>query len=125
MTALSVLLATVAAVALSATYYALAPAPAPTTGGAPGPSPSAPVQAVTELVRSGAVAALVAGLMSAAGWAGAGQGLLLGLSLWTLPVVLLLGSVVHEGTPSRAAALHAGDWLLKLLVVGLLVGLLG
>jgi len=50
------------------------------------------------------------------------QGALLGAGLWTLPVVLLIGSVVHESTPSRSAALHAGDWLVKLVALGAIIG---
>ena len=38
------------------------------------------------------------------------------------PVVLLTGSVVHEKVPWRLAAIHAGDWLVKLLLVTLVVG---
>ena len=29
--------------------------------------------------------------------------------------------MIHENTPWRLAAIHAGDWLLKLLAVGVLV----
>jgi len=44
--------------------------------------------------------------------------------LWlAFPVILLLGSVVHENVPWQLAALHAGDWLVKLLVVSLIVGI--
>ena len=46
-----------------------------------------------------------------------------GVALWTgFPVVLWVGAVVHERTPVRLAAIHAGDWLLKLLAVGALLG---
>jgi len=38
------------------------------------------------------------------------------------PVVLLAGSVLHERVPWRLAAIHAGDWLLKLIAVTLIVG---
>ena len=41
-----------------------------------------------------------------------------------LPVVLLAGSVFHEGTRPASAALHAGDWLLKLIVIGMILGIL-
>ena len=69
------------------------------------------------------VAALVGGLLAAADWSGLGSGALLGLSLWTLPVVLLAGSVFHEGVPTRRAAVHAVDWLVKLVAVGAILGL--
>jgi len=39
------------------------------------------------------------------------------------PVILLAGSVLHERVPWRLAAVHAGDWLLKLVAVALIVGL--
>jgi hypothetical protein len=47
----------------------------------------------------------------------------LGLALWVaFPGVLLTGSVVHEKVPWRLAAIHAGDWLVKLLLVSLATG---
>jgi len=36
---------------------------------------------------------------------------------------VLLNSVLHEHVSWRLAAIHAGDWLIKLLVVTLIVGL--
>jgi hypothetical protein len=54
------------------------------------------------------------------GWAGAA---LLGLALWIgIVVVLLTGSVYHEKVPVKLAAIHAGDWLLKLVVIAIIVG---
>jgi hypothetical protein len=41
------------------------------------------------------------------------------------PAVLLSGSVLHERVPWQLAAIHAGDWLLKLIAVTLIVGLGG
>ncbi len=39
--------------------------------------------------------------------------------LWIgFPVVLLSGSVLWEDVPARLAAIHAGDWLIKLLLIG-------
>ena len=47
----------------------------------------------------------------------------LGLGLWgAFPVVLLTGSVVHEQVPWQQATIHAGDWLVKLLLISALVG---
>jgi hypothetical protein len=52
-------------------------------------------------------------------WTG---GLLLGLALWIgFPLVLWTGALIHENTPWRLAAIHAGDWLVKLLVVAMIV----
>ena len=47
----------------------------------------------------------------------------LGLRLWVaFPVVLLSGSVVHEKVPWQQAAVHAGDWLVKLLLMSAVQG---
>jgi uncharacterized membrane protein YdjX (TVP38/TMEM64 family) len=46
----------------------------------------------------------------------------LGALLWIFPAAILLGSVVHEGVPLALAAIHAGDWLVKLLLIGVVVG---
>ena len=53
------------------------------------------------------------------GWEGA-----VGVSamVWVFPGAILLGSVVHEGVPLALAAIHAGDWLVKLLLIAVVVG---
>lgn len=39
--------------------------------------------------------------------------------LWlAFPVVLLIGSVIHEGTSKKLAVIHAVDWLVKLSLFG-------
>ena len=74
--------------------------------------------AVVELARNLLVAGVVAVIMSRANVAGIGPGVLLGIVLWIgFPVVLLAGSVFHERVPLALAAIHSGDWLLKLVVV--------
>ena len=51
--------------------------------------------------------------------------LLLALVVWIgFPVALLTGSVTWEKVPPVTAALHAGDWLLKLLLIGAVLGAL-
>jgi hypothetical protein len=46
------------------------------------------------------------------------------LALWVgFPAVLLAGSVVHEKVSWRLAAIHAGDWLVKLLIIAVIVGI--
>jgi hypothetical protein len=35
--------------------------------------------------------------------------------------MLLISSVVHENVAWRLAALHAGDWLVKLLLIAVIV----
>ncbi|MGY1680838.1 DUF1761 domain-containing protein [Geodermatophilus sp. SYSU D01176] len=75
-----------------------------------------------ELARSGTVAVTVSALAARTGVSRPGEAVRLGLALWVaFPVVLLTGSVVHEKVPWRLAAIHAGDWLAKLLLVSLVV----
>lgn len=68
------------------------------------------------------VAAVLAGLVIEVGIAGLAGAVLLGLVVWLgFPVVLLLGSIIWEDVPWRQAAIHAGDWLVKLVVVAVIV----
>ena len=86
-------------------------------GGAP-PAWLLPV----ELARSGAVTAAVAVVADRTGTEGPAAAARLGLDLWgAFPVVLLTGSVVHEKVPWQKAAIHAGDWLVKLLLIATLL----
>lgn len=120
MVTIGIAAAAVAAFFISGLYYALMPA----ADGATGPERSAASTAAVELARNTVIAALVAGLLTVADVDGPLGGGLLGLALWLLPVVLLAGSVFHEGTTPASAALHAGDWLLKLVALGVIVGIL-
>jgi hypothetical protein len=51
-------------------------------------------------------------------WKGAVR---LGILVWFFPAMILLGSVVHEGVPLMLAAIHAGDWLAKLLLMSVIL----
>lgn len=76
-----------------------------------------------ELARSSAVAVAMAVLVDRTQTHGPVAAARLGLGLWAaFPLVLLVGSVVHEKVPWQQAAIHAGDWLVKLLLVSTLVG---
>jgi len=83
---------------------------------------SPPWKMAVEFSRGLILAAVIAGLASAADiddWTG---GLLLGLALWIgFPFVLWAGAVIHENTPLTLAAIHAGDWLVKLPLVAVIV----
>jgi hypothetical protein len=80
-----------------------------------------PWQVALEVVRCLVIAVVVTGLARRADvdtWAG---GILLALALWVgFPLVLWAGAILHERTPWKLAAIHAGDWLLKLLVVAVI-----
>jgi hypothetical protein len=52
-------------------------------------------------------------------WRGAAR---LGALIWVFPAMILLGSVVHENVPLMLAAIHAGDWLVKLLLMSVILG---
>lgn len=119
---LAVLVATIAAFALGGAYYAVfGERLIEVSDAAAAAEQPAPWQIAVEFLRCLVLAAVVAGLASEAGideWTG---GLLLGLALWVgFPLVLWVGAIIHENTPWKLAAIHAGDWLLKLLVVALI-----
>ena len=70
------------------------------------------------LVLAYVIARFVA-LLGVGSWLGAVH---FGLSLWIgFPVILLLGSVLWENVPWKVAAIHAGDWLVKMLVIPIIV----
>jgi hypothetical protein len=76
-----------------------------------------PNKIIIELTRTfvlGLVLAYACGLL---GITTLYQAALLSFWLWIgFPVVLLVGSVIHEHFAPRLAAIHAGDWLVKLLI---------
>jgi hypothetical protein len=37
--------------------------------------------------------------------------------------MILLGSVIHENVPWKLAAIHTGDWLVKLLLMAVILSL--
>ena len=75
-----------------------------------------------EILRSLIVAGAVAGLSSLIRIDDLAGALALGAVLWAaFPLPILAGSVVHEGTNWRLAAIHAGDWLAKLLVISVII----
>lgn len=113
---LAVAVAVVSAFVVSSVYYSVAGHEA-----GDGSRP-APWQILAELGRSALVTILLAVLVVRMdlGFAGA---VLLGLAAWAgFPFVLLSGSVMWDRVAVRVAATHAGDWLLKLLVITAIVG---
>ncbi|HSK93992.1 MAG TPA: DUF1761 domain-containing protein [Candidatus Angelobacter sp.] len=77
-----------------------------------------------ELVRSLVLATVIAGLARLLDITDLGGALQLGLALWVgFPVILLVGSVIWENVAPALATIHAGDWLLKLLIVATIVSL--
>jgi hypothetical protein len=79
-------------------------------------------EVVAEFGRGLAVAYVFARLamwLGIASWRGSVR---LGAWLWAFPALILSGSVLHEGYPWIMAAIHAGDWLVKLLLMALIIG---
>ena len=77
---------------------------------------------VIELVRCLVLAFVIAHIIAALGVSNWFIGAHLGLLLWLgFPVVLLTGSVIWENIPVKVAAIHAGDWLVKLLVIPIIL----
>lgn len=110
--------AAVAAFVLSGAWYAVL-SPTPTEA-----EPVPPWTYGVELVRNVVVATVITGLVTETGTTTWPAGIALGLALWTgFPLVLWVGAVVHEKTPIPTAALHAGDWLLKLPLIATLATL--
>jgi hypothetical protein len=76
-----------------------------------------------ESARSLVVAFVVVALAGGVGADGIAEGALIGIVLFAgFPVVLFAGSMLHERYPARLAALHLGDWLLKLIAIGAIAG---
>jgi hypothetical protein len=120
---LAVLAATVAAFILGGAYYAvLGDQLAQVSEAAAAGGRTPPWTLAVELLRNLVVASVVAGLAAEGEIDGLAGGLCLGLALWVgFPVVLWAGAMVHERTPWKLAAIHAGDWLAKLVAVAAIV----
>jgi hypothetical protein len=91
------------------------------SGFAASPEPSA-VKAICELLRTFVLAYVIARIVllgNIVDWKGA---LRLGLWLWIgFPVVLLTGSMLWQNVPWQLAAIHSGDWLIKLILIPVVV----
>ena len=74
------------------------------------------------ITQSLVVAALLAYLVSRLGIVERRAALRLGALVWIFPASILAGSVVHENVPLALAAIHAGDWLAKLLLMSVILG---
>jgi len=77
----------------------------------------------TEFVRGLIVAYVLARFVALLGiveWRGAVQ---LGVWVWIgFPLMILVGSVMWDKRPWKLAAIHAGDWLLKVLLMAVILG---
>jgi len=126
---LAVVVATVAAIVASSLWYIVfGKARAELLGTEPGAKVDTrkpqPAKIGFELVRSFIVAYVIARfvvLLRIADWIGAVQ---LGIWLWIgFPLMILVGSVQWDKRPWKLAAIHAGDWLMKLLLMAIILAL--
>jgi Protein of unknown function (DUF1761) len=68
------------------------------------------------------VAFMLSYFVARLGIAGLRDAARLGVLVWIFPAMILLGSVVHENVPWMLATIHAGDWLVKLLLMAVILG---
>ncbi len=79
---------------------------------------------ILEILRSLLLASVLAGLANRLGIKDVWSAVSLGLILWIgFPFILLSGSVIWDNIPWKIAAIHAGDWFLKLVIISITVGL--
>jgi hypothetical protein len=77
-------------------------------------------ESVRGLVVAYVLARLVV-LLGVADWRSAVQ---LGVWVWIgFPLMILVGSVLWDRRPWKLAAIHSGDWLLKLLIMAVILAL--
>jgi len=77
---------------------------------------------VVEFARCLVLAFIIARFVALLGVASVFGAVKFGLFLWIgFPVILLTGSILWENVPWKVAAIHAGDWLVKLLVIPIIV----
>jgi hypothetical protein len=77
---------------------------------------------VAEFARWLLIAFVMARFMRKLGIADVPAALAFGLWMWLVIYTALAGSVLHEGTPWRLYAIHAGDGLVKLLLIAAILG---
>src|SRR6266850_6366282 len=79
---------------------------------------------LVELARCIILAYVIArfvALLGISSWMGAVH---FGFMVWIgFPVIILTGSILWENTPWKVAAIHAGDWLVKMLVISVIITL--
>lgn len=82
-----------------------------------------PIKMLVEIFRSIILAWVIAYLFQKIGVASIGDAIKYGLLLWVgFPLILLTGSIMWENVPWKLAAIHSGDWLIKLLIISTIIG---
>ncbi len=111
--------AVVAAFVASAVWYILFAkerarlSPAARASGRPQPKLLA-----AELAKNIILVCCIAYFVQALRITGPADALHVALAFWVaFPVLILMSSVMYEKVPSKLAAIHAGDWLIKLVLI--------
>jgi hypothetical protein len=82
-----------------------------------------PKNIILELLRTFVLALVFAVILSGMKDTSLHASLLLGIQLWlAFPLILLGGSVLWDKVPLKLAAIHTGDWLIKMLLIAAIVG---
>jgi hypothetical protein len=77
-----------------------------------------PIKMAFEIARNIVLAYVLAYLVARLGVTGWSAAIQVAILAWIgFPVILLAGSVMWENVPWKLAAIHAGDWLFKLLLM--------
>ena len=120
---LRIIAAALAAFVASAVWYTVFGGPTARLSDANPASAATPALVMLFVVaQSLVVAAMLAYLVSRLGIVERRAALRLGALVWIFPASILLGSVVHKNVPLALAAVHAGDWLAKLLLMSVILG---
>ncbi|MFI2229952.1 DUF1761 family protein [Nocardia testacea] len=119
-----VVVAAVVSFAISAVLYASPPiAGLVSRTSTPRPGIGLPAQLVFVLLRGLLAAAVLAVLLLAGDRHGVDAGAALGAIVAIIPVTILAGAIVHENFPIPVALVHMTDWVSKLVISGVVLGL--
>ena len=79
-------------------------------------------QIMFEVFRSLVVVLVISHLLTLAGISGWTDAVQLGVWLGIFPVMILVGATLWDKRPWKLSAIHGGDWLLKILLVAIILG---
>ena len=81
-----------------------------------------PAKMALEIARNIVLAYVLAYLLTRFGETSWPATIKFAILVWVgFPVLLLIGSVMWESVPGKLAAIHSGDWLLKLVVMSIIL----
>ncbi|NMN97333.1 DUF1761 domain-containing protein [Antrihabitans stalactiti] len=117
--------ATIVAFVSASVFYSVFAAQLQAVSSAANPTERPPAwKMLVEIARCVVLTTIFAGIAAEIGVDGIGGAVLLALVLFIgFPAMLWTGAMLWENTPWRLAALHGGDWLLKLLLIAVVIGL--